>query len=386
MSKDEYIMKKVLFITTISGFLQQFEMNDVSILQEMGYELHYASNFYNPVYEVNKEKLRKNGIVLHQIGIQKSPARIKENFKALLTVRKLVKKEGIEVIHCHNPMGGVLGRLATLGIHRKVIVIYTAHGFHFYKGAPLKNWLLYFTAERLLAGRTDRLITINKEDYARACKFRLRREGQVERIPGVGVNTAKFAPIEGRREEVRRELGIPEDVFYILSVGELNDNKNHKVIMQAIAKIHNSKIYYGICGRGPMEAELKDIADELGIMEQVRLYGFRNDIPRMLAAADCFAFPSKREGLGIAAIEALAAGIPLITSDCRGTREYMNHGVNGYVCKKGTADEFAIAICNMREQVEKRKEMAKECLEIAERFDISVTDKIMRKLYKNLPI
>lgn len=379
-------MKKVLFLTTISGFLQQFEMNDVNILQEMGYEVHYASNFYNPVYEVNKTELRKKGIVLHQVGIQKSPVRLKANLKALFTVRTLIKKEKIDVVHCHNPMGGVIGRFATFGIHRRVIVIYTAHGFHFYKGAPLRNWLLYFTAERLLAGRTDRLITINKEDYARACKFHLRRGGQVERIPGVGVNTAKFAPVVGRREEVRRELGIPEDAFYVLSVGELNDNKNHKVIMQAIANIHNPNIYYGICGRGPMEAELKDIADELGIAEQVRLYGFRNDIPRMLSAADCFAFPSKREGLGIAAIEALAAGIPLITSDCRGTREYMKHGVNGYVCKRGTADEYAVAICNMREQIEKRKEMSEECLKTAEKFDISATDKIMRKLYKSLPL
>ena len=379
-------IKKVLFLTTISGFLQQFEMNDVNILQEMGYEVHYASNFYNPVYEVNKTELRKKGIVLHQVGIQKSPVRLKANLKALFTVRTLIKKEKIDVVHCHNPMGGVIGRFATFGIHRRVIVIYTAHGFHFYKGAPLRNWLLYFTAERLLAGRTDRLITINKEDYARACKFHLRRGGQVERIPGVGVNTAKFAPVVGRREEVRRELGIPEDAFYVLSVGELNDNKNHKVIMQAIANIHNPNIYYGICGRGPMEAELKDIADELGIAEQVRLYGFRNDIPRMLSAADCFAFPSKREGLGIAAIEALAAGIPLITSDCRGTREYMKHGVNGYVCKRGTADEYAVAICNMREQIEKRKEMSEECLKTAEKFDISATDKIMRKLYKSLPL
>lgn len=377
-------MKKALFLTTISGFLQQFEMNDVKILQEMGYEVHYASNFHNPVYEVNKEELRNKGIVLHQVGIQKSPKQIFENLKAFFQVRKIIVNEKIDMIHCHNPMGGVIGRLATLGLKKSVVVIYTAHGFHFYKGAPIINWLIYFPVEWLLAKITDWLITINKEDYTVATKYRFKNIDRIEWIPGVGILNDRFAPADGRRDEARRELNIPGDVFFVLSVGELNKNKNHKVIMQAIAKVENPKIYYGICGRGPMEAELQDIADELCIAKQVTLFGFRNDIPRMLAAADCFAFPSKREGLGIAALEAMAAGIPLITSDCRGTREYMKHGMNGLVCKSGTAEEYANAIKKMYEQADMRKKMSQKCLKTAEEFDVSVTDKIMRTVYRNL--
>lgn len=374
-------MKKILFVTTISGFLQQFEMNDVSILQEAGYEVYYASNFHNPVYEVNKEALEEKGIHLHQIAIAKSPLRLFANFKAFLQVRNLIKREHITAIHCHNPMGGVVGRLAVMGQKEKVFSIYTAHGFHFYKGAPLLNWLLYFTAEFFLARCTDRLITINDEDYSCACKFKLRKGGYVARIPGVGVKTELFAPKRGVRQEVRKELGIADKTFYILAVGELNQNKNHRVILEAMAKIPEENIHFGICGRGPLEQELKDLANKLGIADKVTLFGFRNDIPHMLAAADVFCFPSKREGLGIAAIEAMAAGIPMITSDCRGTREYMSHGLNGLVCKKGTAEEYAKAIRKLKYDPVLRSNMSEVCLKTAAKFDISETDKIMRKLY-----
>lgn len=374
-------MKKILVITTISGFLQQFEMNDISILQEAGYEIYYASNFHNPVYEVNREELEEKGIHLHHISISKSPFNLIANIKAFIQVKRIIKKEQITLIHCHNPMGGVIGRLAVIGKKKKVFSIYTAHGFHFYKGAPLLNWLLYFTAESLLARCTDRLITINGEDYRRACKFKLRKGGRVARIPGVGVKIELFAPKQGVRHEVRKELGIADETFYILAVGELNQNKNHRVILEAMAQMPEENVHLGICGRGALEQELKDLAKELGIADKVTLFGFRNDIPRMLAAADVFCFPSKREGLGIAAIEAMAAGIPMITSDCRGTREYMSHGLNGFVCKKGTAEEYAKAIKKLKYDPVLRSNMSEACLKTAAKFDISETDKIMRKLY-----
>lgn len=181
-------MKKILFLTTIGGFLQQFEMNDVSIAQELGYEVHYATNFNNPVYEVRLEELRQHNISLHQIDIQKSPFRLKKNFKAWCQLRKIVREECIDIIHCHNPLGGVLGRFADIGMKEKIPIIYTAHGFHFYSGAPLLNWILYYPVEKLLAKRTNALITINDEDYERAKRFRLRQGGIVRKIPGVGID------------------------------------------------------------------------------------------------------------------------------------------------------------------------------------------------------
>ena len=157
-------MRKVLFVTTISGFLPQFEKNDVKLLGEMGCQVHYASNFRNPVYAFDEKELKSQGIFLHHIDIAKSPVKIRENIAAIRQLRTVIEENDIDIIHCHNPMGGVAGRAAAGTGRRRPYVIYTAHGFHFYKGAPLLNWLLFYPAERFLARFTNQLVTINKED------------------------------------------------------------------------------------------------------------------------------------------------------------------------------------------------------------------------------
>lgn len=387
-------MKKILIVTTIGGFLPQFEMNDVKILMEQGYEVHYASNFANPVYELDTELLKQMGIRLHPVDIQKSPLKLRRNMRALKEIISIIRREGIQVIHCHNPMGGVLGRLAALaGGSLKPYVLYTAHGFHFYDGAPLLNWLLFFPAEFLLAGHTDSMITINREDDVRAHRYFSGRQkaadtavGQknVYRIPGVGVKTARFAPDPNVREKVRNVLQIKDDTFYILSVGELNRNKNHEVIIRAIASLKDPDIFYGICGKGYRREYLEELARKKGIAHQVKFFGFRNDIPEMLQGADCFVFPSRREGLGIAALEAMAAGLPMITSDCRGTREYMEDNVTGYVCRSGQVSEYARLIKKMKNDPEKRKEMSDVCRSVAEKFNLHRTDRIMREIYSQI--
>ena len=199
-------MKHALIITTISGFVPQFEMNDVRILQENGYTVHYASDFENPIYNIDQTQLKRDGLILHHIDIRKSPFQITKNTKAFLQLKQIIRKEQISLVHCHNPMGGVVGRLAAKASGREPYVVYTAHGFHFYEGAPKKNWLLYYTAERFLAAFTDRIITINREDYERANRFRLKEYGCVEQIPGVGVNIEKFRKKPELREIKRKEL------------------------------------------------------------------------------------------------------------------------------------------------------------------------------------
>lgn len=378
--------KKVLIITTISGFLTQFEMNDVEILEGLGCELYYASNFRHPVYETDQGELKQRGIKVYETEIEKSPIHLAHNIKAFFQICQIIRTERIGFVHCHNPMGGVLGRLAAFFCgRRKVRVVYTAHGFHFYKGAPFVNWLLFYPVEALLARMTDCLVTINREDEERALTFRLRGgEGTRARIPGVGVRTGKFRKSPEVRKRMRRKLGIGEGVFYLLSVGELNKNKNHEVVLRAIAKLGNPAVHYGICGKGERAGYLRRLAEELGIGSQLTLFGFRRDIPDMLQCADCFVFPSKREGLGIAAIEAMAGGIPLITSDCRGTREYMEDGVTGYVCPSGSVEEYAEAITRMMGDAEGRKRMGMVCMERAARFDLSETDRIMRRVYRSM--
>lgn len=377
-------MKKVLIVTTISGFLPQFEMHDVDILQSMGYEVHYASNFDVPVYDFSMDRLREKGIIIHPIPIAKSPTHLKAHKQTISKLRQIIDEENITLIHCHNPMGGVDARIAARLSNASSKVIYTAHGFHFYKGAPVHYWLCFYPVEKFLARYTDVIVTINREDYERAkAKFHLKSGGFVRQIHGVGVNTKRFCEGRDLRQSKRQELGIPDDAFHIVTAAELTPNKNQQVIIDAIGRLGKNNIYYSICGKGANHEALQNLIDELKLTDRIKLLGYRNDIEEILQTADAFAFPSHREGLGVAAVEALFCGVPVIASDNRGSREYMQDGINGYVAKSNTADEFASLIERLMNDKESYQRMAKNCRASVESFATESTMAIMREIYKN---
>lgn len=373
-------MKKALIITTISGFLAQFELNDVQILQEMGYEVHYASNFRNPVYEFDEQMLIDRGIKLHHIDIQKSPLKMRANYKAYKQLRRIVKKEQVDLVHCHNPIGAVVARWAAFRSSMHPFVIYTAHGFHFFSGAPKINWFLYYSVERFMARFTNAIVTINQEDYHRASRFHLRQPSLVEQIPGVGVDLQRFACRNEKNMEAR--CGVPEAAFHIVTAAELNVNKNQRVIIEAIHRLPYTDIYYSICGKGAKQEELQQLIKKYQMQDRIRLLGYRNDMEEILQGADCFAFPSQREGLGIAAIEALACGVPLVASKNRGTSEYVKEGVNGIFCDANDADSFAKAIEKLYLDSSYRQQLAGQCRATAQAFGKEKTMAKMRQVYK----
>ena len=382
-------MKKVLMVTTIGGFLPQFEWNDVKLLRNMGCSIDYASDFKNPIYRFDKDELESEGIKLHQIDIKKSPFRVVCNVRAVMELKAIIDREKITLIHCHNPMGGVTARIAAGLSRRKPYVIYTAHGLHFYKGAPLKNWLLYYPAERMLARLTDRIVTINEEDRIRALTLPLKHKGAVHRIHGVGVDRERFRPKPEIREAMRKSLDIPEDAFHIVTAAELNDNKNQACVIRAIGLIKRNspelgnRIFYSLCGRGDKERDLKELIHSEGLDGQVRLLGYRNDMEDVLQSADCFAFPSKREGLGIAAVEALLCGVPLIVSDNRGTREYAANKTNALVCRSNSPESFARAISRLASDKTLRNRYADRCRESALPFTTEEVEKTMINVYES---
>ena len=371
--------KKILIITTVSGFLAQFELKNVSILKNMGCEIHYASNFEFPAYDVPCD-FQAIGIHIHSISICKSPFSVWQNLKAYYEIREIVREEHITMIHCHNPMGGVLGRMVGIGMKNRPWVIYTAHGFHFYKGAPVKNWILYYTCERMLAHYTDCLITINHEDYEYAKCFRLSNRGFLTYIPGVGLDFEKLQ--QSSQGLTRKELGIPEDVLFILAVGEINQNKNHIAILEAMKELQDDSIYFGICGTGNLTycKKLQDTASEYGLDEQFRLFGYKKNIFDFLQNADVFVFPSYREGFGMAALEAMAAGLPVISANNRGTREFMVDGYTGLMVEPDDYIGFAEAIFKMKDPVI-RTRMGENCKKQAKKFSIKRTEMYMKDIY-----
>ena len=377
--------KKALLVTRVSGFVPQFEMNNVKILQEMGYEIHYAANFDVVVYGKDNSRLMGTGIHRHHIPFGRSPFS-RDVRTCYLALKKLMLEEKFDLIHCHMPMTGVLTRKAAEKVYkmtgRKVPVIYTAHGFHFFQGAPLWNWLLFYPVEKYYARKTDVLITINSEDYDRA--VRKMHAKQVVRIPGVGLKPGKYRFASRSREEVREALDLPLDAILLISVGELNRNKNHRVIIQAMARLPQLPLYYILCGKGKEAEFLQELAQSLHLSNRVRILGYRQDVCDLLHASDIFCFPSKREGLGMAALEAMEAGLPLVTSNIHGIRDYSLSGETGFACPVSNVEEFAHAIETLSENRNLRKRMGTYNQQAVEAFYQAKTDEIMKSVYTDV--
>jgi len=355
--------EKVLMVASVASMIDQFNLPNIELLQQMGYEVHVACNFKKGntcsaerVCKLQK-KLQDMQVIWHQWDCPRSilaSASCRNAYRQLL---ELARRYPFAWMHCHSPVGGALARLVAHG--EGIPVAYTAHGFHFYQGAPVKNWLLYYPAEKLLAYWTDILITVNKEDYRFAERYL--KAGRVFYIPGIGIDMEKFRTgkhmekfqmgidmekfrmgidmekfqmgidMEKFRTEkrtewddrrcFRRKYGIPEHAMLLLSAGELSRRKNHRIVIAALSALQRKDVYYLICGQGPLRKELWQYAKRLGVAGYIRMPGYQEDMARVYRNADIFVFPSIQEGMPVALMEAMASGLPCVVSDIRGNRE-----------------------------------------------------------------
>jgi glycosyltransferase involved in cell wall biosynthesis len=337
-------MKKALIVSTVSRQFYLFEQGNIELLRALGYEVHAAANYG----DIN-DRLDNLDIIRHHCEIERSPFSLK-NIKAYQQLKRLMKSENFDIVHCHSPMGGVLARLAAKSVGVPT-VIYTAHGFHFYKGAPKINWLLYYPIEKLLSKYTDILITINQEDFNRANQF---NTSKVKYVPGVGVDSKKINLLTIDRDQKRKELKLPKDGLVILSVGELNKNKNHEVIIKGLAEVKDPNIFYIVCGKGDKEDYLKELVKSLNLTDRIKFLGFRNDVIEIYSVADIFAFPSYREGLSVSLMEAMAAGLPIVCSNIRGNVDLIEDGKGGYLINPSDVDGVANALTNLNNNLDLR--------------------------------
>lgn len=372
-------MKKVLFVATVVKLhIMVFHIPYLEWFKKNGYEVHVAAR---NDYDNKEECIIPFCDKFHDLPFERSPLR-KSNLHVYRDLKNIIDANEYEIIHCHTPMGGAIGRLAARSTRKKgTKVVYTAHGFHFFKGAPLVNWLAYYPVERWLSRYTDVLITINTEDYEIAkSNFNARR---VEHIPGIGIDLKKFNTTEMDRDLKRSKLGIPNDAFVILSVGELNKNKNHKIIIRAIAEIDNLDIHYVICGQGKLDGYLRNLNRELGIENQVHLLGFRKDIPEICKISDVFAFPSHREGLSVALMEAMANRLPVVCSNVRGNSDLIEDEKGGFLVAPGDVNGFAKYVNKLISDSELRSKFGKFNYEKIEDYSIENVLKEMEDIYSN---
>jgi len=354
--------------------MNSFFKPHIKMLTDCGNTVDIACNFEDMPADGEYSDM---GCVSHQIDFSRNPLSA-DNIKAYKQLKKVIMEGKYDIVHCHTPNASVITRLVCKSLRKTMglKVYYTSHGFHFYKGAPILNWMVFYPVEKLCSYFTDKLITINNEDYLLA-KNKLKAKENYY-IPGVGIDTSKF---QCKDSIQRKDLGISEDSFTILSVGELNANKNHQIVIKALAKLNNSKVHYVIAGEGDKKDYLLDLANNLGISKNVHLIGYRKDLPKIYRSCDLFCFPSIREGLGLAAIEAMACGLPVVAADNRGTRTFIKNGVNGFILRHDSEDEFANAIDSLLKYENLLKSMSLESEKSTGDYEIENILNRLKKVY-----
>lgn len=345
----------------------------------LGYEIYIG---VNRSYAEKLECENNYDIKFYNQNIYRSILDFKNNYIAYKNLMTLLNKKNFDVIHCNTPIGGVLGRLCgkKAGVHK---VIYTAHGFHFYEGASFINRTVFKWAEMWMARYTDAIITMNEEDYQAAQKFKLRNNGKVYYVPGVGVDTEMYQLKNVDSKELRVSLGLSSDDIVLIAMGDLIDRKNYASSIKAIAKANNQKLHFLICGKGPKLEALQKLASDLGVEKQIHFLGFRTDIKELLTIADIFLFTTYQEGLPRSMMEAMSAGLPCIASKVRGNVDLIQEGVGGFLRDPDDSDGFAEAINRLATDKALREKMKSSNLETIKKFDVENVKKEMKRIYES---
>lgn len=377
--------KKALIVSALAGFIVTFLEHDIETLQSMGYEVHCAGNASNKNPIENENSFLEMGTVFHQVDFSSKSPLSRDSLKAFKEIKQLLKEEKFDLVHCHTPIAGAITRIAAIPYRKRVegiTVIYTSHGFYFHKGSNKKSWVVYYTIEKAMSALCDAIITINTEDYETAKKMWCKK---VFHINGVGCDTEKYRNVQIDREVYRKSLGVEPGQIMILDIGELSPRKNHKTIINAVAKLNNKNVALVICGKaisasGTFES-LKTAAEEGHA--NVIFAGHRMDIPMLCQCADFGVLASTREGLGLAGIEMMSAGLPLVTSNVHGIKDYMTDGKTGFMCDPYDVDAFAAGIEKLCDP-KIRDSFRDNCVASASRFDVSVSVEQMKKIYSEL--
>ncbi|MBZ4669173.1 MAG: hypothetical protein PWP07_1764 [Epulopiscium sp.] len=371
-------MKKILLIASVDFHFTSFHIPYIEYFQQRGAEVHIAARSG----ERTKE-LESMGVIFHSIDFSRSPYSPKL-FRAFAELKNLMEKERFDLVHVHTPVASFLGRFVAK-MTKTEPVLYTAHGFHFYKGAPILNWLIYYPMEKMAARWTHGLITINREDYERGKSFHLKRKDGLFYVHGVGLSLENYSVPQNFDKEAQKEaMGFKESDQLLVCVGEFTKNKNQRQIihaMQEVLKIDPS-IHLLLVGRGEEEEHLKSWVEKLNISKNIHFLGYRRDIPGILWAGDAFILTSKREGLPRAVMEAMAAGLPIIATDIRGNKDLITHGEEGYLVPIGDIEKTKEAILKIMKDSEQVKEMRHKVKEKIKTYSIENTLLEMDKIYR----
>lgn len=387
--------KRAMLVANSASMIDHFNKDNIDILKSMGYDITVAANFKDGNSSTNEriaeftEELKEQNIDIINLPIPRSISQFFNVFRSVSILKKYLTEHPCRLVHTQTPFGGVIGRLAAKRSRKisQTRVIYFVHGFHFFKGASFKNYLIYYNIEKYLSKFTDCLITLNSEDYSAASdRF---SAAEVEYVPGVGVDTDYISSIVIDKTAMKKKLGIAVDNKVILTVAELIPRKNIVTAIKAFAALNDKNCTLLICGKGQLLDELKTLCISLGIEKKVIFAGYRKDILEICRLADIFLFTSFQEGLPVAIMQAMAAGLPVIASDIRGNRDLLENSGTGlnFNCLAAPEDvnAFVHKLNYLLDNPDICRELGNENISICrDNFDITIVHNQMKKIYNNL--
>lgn len=374
-------MKKVLLTATVQSHICQFHKPLVELLHQKGCEVHVAA----------RDNLgEKNGLKLdfadrvYDVSFSRSPTSA-DNIRAYKQLKKIIDEEKYELIHCNTPMGGVVTRLASKRTRRNgTQIYYTAHGFHFYKGAPKMNWIFFYPIEKLLSKITDKLITINHEDYELAKnKF----DSEIHYMHGVGVDEERYCVVdEEEKKKVRKELGFDAKQKIILCIGELLPNKNQTMaiqMMKQICKMYSDAVLL-LAGVGPKKEKLEEVIVSHELQNNVKLLGYCTCLEKYQQIADVSVSCSKREGLPLNIVEAMLSGNPVVATKNRGHCELIQNGETGYLVDVDDVETMGKYVEALLTDETLRNDMGNRARKFAEQYGFCSVKLELSEIYKNI--
>ena len=335
-------MKKILFVANVAKeHIIKFHIPTIRMLKEEGWLVDVACSGEEDVPYCDNH---------FKTSWKRNPFTFK-TFKGIKELKAIIKNGEYDIVYCHTPVGGLVARLAAKKARKAgTRVIYFAHGYHFFKGAPLLNWLLYYPIEKILARKTDDIILINREDY----EFTERKFKKCtpHLLNGIGANLDRLAISEDReaiRERYRKELQIPNDATVLIYCAELLKNKNQPYLMRALKMVldSNPNVYLLLAGMDHCNGEFVEYAKKIGVDGNIRFLGWRDDIANLYVTADICTPTSIREGFGINLIEAMYLRLPVVATDNRGHRTIVKDGENGFLAALNDEEKFAKRILEL---------------------------------------
>lgn len=370
--------KKILLVATVQSHIAQFHRPLAEVLHAHGYEVHVAAR--NNLAE-------KNGLQLDfvekffDVRFSRSP-KSKDNITAFNQLRVIVDSGNYEVVHCNTPMGGMIARLATRAARKKgTKLLYTAHGFHFYDGAPKKNWMIFYPIEKFFSRMTDVLITITHEDYKVASEA---FHCKVAYMHGVGVSGERYKPVNFEEKlALREKMGYPKNAKILLCIGELNDNKNQ---VMAIRMMHKVAAKYPeaillLAGNGPKQKFLEQFIKQEGLERNVKMIGYVTNLQDYQHIIDVQVSCSLREGLPLNIVESMLSGNPVVAGLNRGHRELIQNGINGYIVEPNDYESMGARVLNLLDNDDLRKQIVQNAIIFAQDFTFTSVKKELEEIY-----